>query len=100
MRLLVLIAACVLASAAGAQPAAPTTAPAPGSAADPAADARAKLLAADANKDGKWDKAEWIAAGRRERGFDFLDADKDGFVTQAELKTGMEKLRAMGMSPQ
>jgi hypothetical protein len=59
------------------------------------ADARAKLMAADANKDGKWDKAEWLAAGRREMGFTFMDGDKDGFVTPAEMKAGMEKMQAM-----
>jgi hypothetical protein len=59
-----------------------------------AAEARAKLAAADTNKDGKWDKAEWTAAGRRERGFQMLDADGDGFVTQAELKDGMAKMQA------
>lgn len=59
------------------------------------AEAAAKALAAaDANKDGKWDKAEWLAAGRRERGFQMLDADSDGFVSQAELKDGMAKMQA------
>jgi hypothetical protein len=55
----------------------------------------AKLLAADANKDGKWDLAEWLAAGRRERGFRFLDTNKDGFLTADEIKAGVERLRAM-----
>ena len=59
------------------------------------ADARARLMAADANKDGKWDKAEWLAAGRREMGFNMIDTDKDGFVTQPELKIGMDRMRAM-----
>ena len=60
-----------------------------------AGDALAKLKAADANQDGKWDKPEWLAAGRREVGFNFIDVDKDGFVTQPELKAGMEKMKAM-----
>ena len=64
----------------------------------PADSPRAKLMAADANKDGKWDKAEWLAAGRREMGFSFCDTGKDGFVDPAELKICAEKARAMGMS--
>jgi EF hand len=97
MRVLILAAALLAHTAviaqtpapAGAPPAAPAGAPAAG-----AGEARAKLIAADANKDGKWDKAEWLAAGRRDRGFDFMDADSDGFVTQAELKDGMAKMQA------
>jgi hypothetical protein len=89
MRLLIL-AAVLIATAATAQ------APA----ADPVAAARAKLIAADANKDGKWDKPEWLAAGRREMGFSFCDTSKDGFVDQAELKVCAEKARAMGMAAQ
>ena len=87
MRLFV-VAALFAASAASAQPAPPTDAA--GMAAG-----RAKLIAADANKDGKWDKAEWLAAGRREMGFAFMDADKDGFVTTDELQAGMAKMMAM-----
>jgi hypothetical protein len=92
MRLLIL-ASALIATAAAAQPAADA-------AADPAAAARAKLIAADANKDGKWDKAEWLAAGRREMGFAFCDTGKDGFVDPAELKVCAEKARAMGMTAQ
>lgn len=47
--------------------------------------AAAQLMAADANKDGKWDKAEWKAAGRRPIGFDKVNTDKDGFVSKDEL---------------
>ncbi len=60
---------------------------------------RERLIAADANKDGKWSKEEWLAAGRREMGFAMIDADKDGFVTQPELMEGMKRMQAMGMSP-
>jgi hypothetical protein len=93
MRSLILIAAMLSATSAQAQttPPAPAATP-PANAA--AGDARARLMAADANKDGKWDKAEWLAAGRRERGFQMLDADSDGFVSQAELKDGMAKMQA------
>jgi hypothetical protein len=45
-----------------------------------------QLAAADANKDGKWDKAEWKAAGRRPIGFDKVDTNKDGFVSKDELQ--------------
>ena len=60
---------------------------------------RERLIAADANKDGKWSKEEWLAAGRREMGFNLIDADKDGFVTQPELIEGMKRMQAMGMAP-
>lgn len=60
--------------------------------------ARDKLKAADTNKDGKWSRAEWLAAGRRDRGFTFMDSNRDGFLTPAELMAGMQKLRAMGFS--
>jgi hypothetical protein len=65
----------------------------------PPASPRERLIAADANKDGKWSKEEWLAAGRREMGFAMIDADKDGFVTQPELMEGMKRMQAMGMSP-
>ena len=58
-----------------------TAQPAPPADAAGMADARAKLMAADANKDGRRDKNEWIAAGRREMGFVFMDVDKDSLVT-------------------
>lgn len=84
-----LVAATLVTNAANAQ-----------SPADPAAAARTKLIAADANKDGKWDKPEWLAAGRREMGHGFCDTSKDGLVDQTELKVCAEKARAMGMTAQ
>jgi hypothetical protein len=69
-------------------------------AANPAqSEAGQRLMTADANKDGKWSKDEWLAAGRREMGFNLLDADKDGFVSRPELAEGMKRMRAMGMAP-
>jgi hypothetical protein len=92
MRLLLALA-LLAAAPAVAQTAPPAAAPAA------PANPRERLMAADANKDGKWSKEEWLAAGRREMGFAMIDADKDGFVTQPELMEGMKRMRAMGMAP-
>ncbi len=75
-----------------------TAAPAMAQPADPAAAARARMIAADTNKDGKWSLAEWTAAGRGEMGFGFCDTSKDAMVDAAELKICAEKARAMGMT--
>ncbi len=90
MRLMPALLALALAAPALAQ-----TAPAAPAGGTP----RERLMAADANKDGKWSKEEWLAAGRREMGFAMLDGDKDGFVTQPELVEGMKRMQAMGMAP-
>ncbi len=60
-----------------------------------ASDARAKLMATDTDHDGKFSKAEWVAAGHKERGFDMMDANHDGFVTTDEVKAGRAKIKAM-----
>ncbi len=55
----------------------------------------------DKNADGGIDKAEWIAAGRKEARFAQADADGDGKITLDELKTGMSKMKSrQGAAPQ
>jgi hypothetical protein len=55
----------------------------------------------DKNADGGIDKAEWIAAGRKEARFAAADADGDGKITLDELKTGMSKMKSrQGAAPQ
>jgi len=48
----------------------------------------------DTNADGGIDKAEWLAAGRKEARFDQADTDKDGKISLDELKDGMGKMKA------
>ncbi len=59
------------------------------------------LSVTDTNKDGKIDRAEWVAAGHREQGFDFLDADGSGTLDRAEVSRGLALLRsrAQGAAP-
>jgi hypothetical protein len=56
----------------------------------------------DKNADGGIDKAEWVAAGRKEERFALADADADGKITLEELKTAMAKRKAQsqGAAPQ
>lgn len=100
MRALFLLVALLVQPAAHAQtPPAPS--PGPASAPTPdATEARARLIAADTNKDGKWNKAEWMAAGRRERGFEMFDTNSDGFVTQAEIRDGRAKMQTRRGTPE
>ncbi|MDT7934344.1 MAG: hypothetical protein RQ833_07050 [Sphingomonadaceae bacterium] len=59
-------------------------------------DRRAGALAAmDKDVDRRISKAEWLAAGRRERRFAFVDKNSDGFVDKAEMVDAMQRLRAM-----
>lgn len=48
----------------------------------------------DTNADGGVDKAEWLAAGRKEARFAQADTDGDGKISLGELKTGMSKMKA------
>lgn len=57
------------------------------------AKAAAGWRAADKDTDGVLDKSEWLAAGRRERGFDFMDANKDGKLTREEIQIGRQRMR-------
>lgn len=54
----------------------------------------AALAAMDKNGDMTIDKAEWTAAGRKDRGFTMLDENKDGKLTTAEIKAVMAKFRS------
>jgi hypothetical protein len=47
----------------------------------------------DADGDGAVTRAEWLAAGRREQGFAFLDSDRNGSLDPRELRSGLERLR-------
>lgn len=51
---------------------------------------------ADTSGDGAIDRAEWTAAGRRDRGFDLLDTDANGTLTRSELAAGLKRLREHG----
>ena len=72
-------------------------APPPPTAAAPAdhADMRAKLMAMDIDKNGEWSKAEWLAGGRKQVGFEMMDTDKNGSLTMAELRAGKERMQTM-----
>ena len=80
--------AALAAAAAHAQAADPATPPA-------GDDMRARLIAMDTDHDGRWSKAEWLAGGRKERGFEFMDANHDGYLTPEELRAGRDRMKAM-----
>lgn len=83
-----------LSGAAVAQTTTPT--PAPTDAATPTASApddpvQAMFDKADANRDGVLTLEEWKAAGRREQGFQMIDADHDSKVTLVEIRAAISK---------
>lgn len=55
--------------------------------------------AADKNADGVLDKSEWLTAGRKERAFVTIDANKDGKLTREEIRAGREKMRQAKSAP-
>lgn len=55
---------------------------------------RAKLIAMDTDKDGRWSLDEWLAGGRKQRGFQFMDADRDGYLSAAEIRAARTKVLA------
>ena len=55
----------------------------------------ARLAALDTDHDGRISRTEWLAGGRKERGFDRMDANRDGYLTMDEIVAAREKMRAM-----
>ncbi len=80
------------AAVAFAAPPSPDAAVTPAVMPDPVA-MRMKLKDMDTDHDGRWSKAEWLAGGRKEKGFDRMDTNHDGFLTPDELKAGMAAMR-------
>ncbi|QJU58242.1 EF-hand domain-containing protein [Sphingomonas sp. AP4-R1] len=60
---------------------------------DNAERARQMFARADQDKDGTLSLSEWKAIGRREEGFKFIDADKNGKVTPAEIRAAVAAYR-------
>lgn len=51
------------------------------------------LSGLDTDGDGAVSRAEWLAAGRLEQGFAFMDSDRDGRLSPQELRQGMARLQ-------
>lgn len=66
---------------------------------DAAKAADTMLAKTDTDKSGGLSKDEWLAAGRRERGFVFMDGNKDGSIDKGELAAGLAKANERGMLP-
>lgn len=58
----------------------------------PTSDAPRDEMRADTDHDGRVSRAEWDAAASQRRGdwFDKLDLDKDGYITQEEMRQARE----------
>lgn len=54
------------------------------------------MKAWDKDGDGVLTKAEWLGAGRQERGFDFANQNRDGKMTLEELKKAMARAQQRG----
>ena len=66
---------------------------------DSAKAADTMLAKTDTDKSGGLSKDEWLAAGRRERGFVFMDSNKDGSIDKGELAAGLAKANERGLLP-
>jgi hypothetical protein len=55
----------------------------------------AVFAAADADKNDEITKEEWLAAGRREQGFNRFDANGDGKLVKAEWAAAVEAMKQM-----
>ncbi len=87
--LLVLASSALILAGASAQAQAQAQTPQPTD--EQIAKAKAKFQTMDTNGDGMISKPEWLAAGRRERGFAFIDTDHNGEVTVEELRVAAQK---------
>ncbi len=67
-------------------------APAPAETSD--VEIRAKLIALDTDRDGRWSLTEWLAGERKQRGFQFIDANRDGYLSADEIRSARKKVLA------
>ncbi len=62
--------------------------------ADPAQIASRMMTRADTDRNGTVSQAEWLAAGRKARGFERMDANHDGQLDRTELAAGVKQMQA------